>query len=735
MTELTSFLREQAVSGANKIMRAPMPQNWNTSNEPYSIAIRKALGLKMIFDHMPLFIGEKELIVGTRTIYSQLPENADGTDISGYTLVCPLPYINSEDIACFGTDQSYCNKTHYTPDFSILLKKGIGGIINEAEERQKDPALKPINLDFLESVRIVYNGLSNLILRYSTYASELAKNTDNIDEQNRLLEIARICKKISTDAPDTFHEAVQLLWFGHLGTIIESFEFINYGRLDVILFPYLKNTPLSEAQQILDCLLIKMYDQADLKISYLGEYAAQLVVTLGGVLPNGESAFNPVTMLFLNAAENVRLPEPEFNLRINSCNPPEFLDRAAELTISGLNNISYYNDDLFIASMVKRGIPLEYARDYGFDLCQDINIPGKSDFFIIGSMSPGMVQSLMEFLTEHHEFDDFDTLVCGFKEYIAQKLQDGKEASNQAQQQLFLYRDGNTDTYFDGIQNKHLPVDWFGKSPMAPLPYLSALYHGTLEHALDAIYEPYPIKDRGIFLGTSTEMMNSLAAIKKVVYDTKQYTLTQVMDACKHNFQEEGEDILRNILWNAPKWGNDDDYVDRIGKDILEFTLLELEKYETLSGGKVLGGIHQPHPVPTGKGLMATPEGRLAGTPVAVTLTPESGTMKYGPTAALKSAAKLNSDCIQWNFCVMVNYFASVFRGNNGKSIFKKLLNGYFNQGGLQHQPNILDVQELKDAQLHPENYKDLIVRLWGVSAHFVKLPKELQDEMIARFA
>ena len=132
---------------------------------------------------------------------------------------------------------------------------------------------------------------------------------------------------------------------------------------------------------------------------------------------------------------------------------------------------------------------------------------------------------------------------------------------------------------------------------------------------------------------------------------------------------------------------------------------------------------------------MATPDGRAKGEAVAVTLTPASGTMKNGPTAALASASKIDPMLVQWNYCVMVNYFASVFRGNNGKETFKTLLNGYFKNGGLQHQPNVLDVEELRQAQIHPEKYKDLIVRLWGVSAHFVDLPKELQDEMISRFA
>ena len=222
--------------------------------------------------------------------------------------------------------------------------------------------------------------------------------------------------------------------------------------------------------------------------------------------------------------------------------------------------------------------------------------------------------------------------------------------------------------------------------------------------------------------------------IKNVVYDKAIYTLSDVYSACERDFMGEGDDMIRALLWNSPKWGNDDSYVDEIAKDVLEFSLRECTKYKTFLGGQVLGGIHQPHPVHTGARLMATPDGRKNGAPVSVTLTPASGTMNNGATAALASASKIDPMLVKWNYCVMVNYLSSVFKGNEGKDIFKKLLTVYFKRGGLQHQPNVLDVEALKRAQIDPEKYKDLIVRLWGVSAHFIDLPKELQDEVIARF-
>ena len=719
----TEFLKEQTLSGNNKKCRKAIP-DISVADERCSLPERKAKATAWIFENMPIYIGEKELIVGTRTFYGAKKGNEDGHDVLGYDFRTKIPYLNEEELMRFGEDKSYLNKTHYTPDYAIILDKGIDAILKEAEERKKDASLLAVNLDFLNSVIVVYTGLKTLILRYADEALRLAKVSEDKDE---LYEIARICKKISGEAPENFREAVQLFWFAHLGAVIESFFEINYGRVDVILNKFLKNYPREEAQELIDCLLLKMYDPV---FTIRDREEGELVVTLGGVLPNGESAVSETTMMILDSVGRLHLPEPEFNLRLNSKNPPEFLDKAAELTVSGCNHVSYYNDDLFVESLHRAGIPIENAREYGFDLCQDINIPGKGDFWIAGSV--GLIDVLMKMLSEVQNFDSFEDLIGELKRRIATTVESAIKLVNLKYARMETIAKGDLDTYFDGVKNHGWGIQ---AGAVAPLPFLSGLFHGTVENALDVTLQPYPIKEKGFFFGTSVETVNSLAAIKKVVFDEGLYTLDEVYAACVADFAGEKGEILRNILWNAPKWGNDDDYADGIAVDLLEFCLNECKKYKTHFGGQVLGGIHQPHPVPRGKKTMATPEGRHAWTPVAVTLTPESGTMKNGPTAALKSAAKINPMLVQWNYCVMVNYFASVFKGNNGKEIFKTLLCEYFEMGGLQHQPNVADAEVLKQAQNEPEKYKDLIVRLWGVSARFVDISKERQDEMIARFS
>lgn len=731
MNKRIEFLKEETISGRNKCKRMALPKEFTVANMPCSIAERKAYALKMTLDNMPIFIGEKELIVGTRTYFKPNVGNEDSHDIFEYTVFSGVPYINQEDIERFGVDESYMSSTHYTPDMGILLEHGVGGILENVDERLKDDSLNQSQIDFLNSVKIVHKAFSNLLIRYAEYAKELAEKSTDITSKNELLLIADNCSYLSYNKPKNFLQATQLLWLGHLVMIIESQQFNTYGRLDVILQKYVQNETDEELLEILQCLLLKMYDQTDIIQSYTNKYASQLVVTLGGVDENGENAVSKISLLFLDAIDSIRLPDPEFNLRINSKNPKEFLEKAAKLTISGCNFIAYYNDDIYIENLINIGIDPKLARIYGFDLCQDINIPGHSDWFKSGATE--MIDVLLNVLETSCDYENYEDLHIAYKDAFSENIKKQLETFNSAHKSMLEYRDGNKDEFFAKIKNGKPYKNMLRRSLMSPYPFLSSLFHGCIETAFDIVEEGFIDKNKGVILVTPTETINSLAAIKKVVFDDKLFTLEQVKTACDNNF--DGDEVMRRLLWSAPKWGNDDDYVDDIAKDILEYGLKEIVKYKTVSGGTHLAGIHQAHPVLRGGYLQATPEGRKSGTPVAVTLTPESGTMKNGPTAVLRSGVKIDSSLVHWNFCIMINYFRSTFTGNNGEKIFLNLLKGYFDEGGLQHQPNVLDVTELKKAQLNPSQYKDLIVRLWGVSAHFVDLPLNLQNEMIERFS
>ena len=727
----TEFLREQTITSKNKTGRRVIPKDWSTAKLECSLPERKALGLKMMLENMPLFIGEKELIVGTRTLYGGVEGNEDNHDVSEYKLFAYPSYVNEKDTQHFGFNEEFMNKTHATPDYAIILELGIGGIIANARKKLKQKDLSQDNIDFLNSVIIAYEGLSILIKRYRDYAKKLAQVENNLNRKKELLKIITVCENISLKPPCGFYEAVQLFWFAQLTTIIESIQFINYGRVDVFLNPYLGNMDRENAQQIIDCVLLKMYDQVDIHESYLSDYAAQLNITIGGVLRNGEDAVNEVTYMFIEGIKEVALPEPEVSIRVNSKNPLEFLERCCKLSVKGYNYFAYYNDDLFIESMVKAGVSIEDARDYSFDLCQDMTFAGKGDLYVAGATS--IAFELMNFLEKSIDYTTFEELLNSFKEHLKQNIYNNINAYLEVEKAFSEYKRGNKKYYFDRVKTKVIRPNLQGKSLMSPLPFLSGLYHNCIESATDFTLDGYLLQHKGYIIGCPTEGINSLAAIKKMVFDDEKYNLKEVYKACKVDY--EGYQVMCQELWNVPKWGNDEDYVDLIGKEVIEFCCKEIIKFDTYSGGKFLAGVHQPHPVATGEQLCATPEGRRNKAPVAVTLTPESGTMKNGPTATLKSASKIDPDVCQWNFCVMINYYASNFEGNDGHKIFMNLLKSYFNRGGLQHQPNVLNPEQLRDAQVNPEKYKDLTVRLWGVSAHFIDLPKELQEEVINRLS
>ncbi|WP_172807792.1 pyruvate formate lyase family protein [Christensenella intestinihominis] len=750
MSTRTQRLRERTLESLHKQARIAMP-DWDVSDYPLSLPERKASAVAMIMERMPLYIGEEELIVGTRTIYGDPGEEGGGKSLFDYNA---LPhYVNKEDRKYFGMDQEAVSQAHYAPDFGLLLKKGIGGIIKEAEERLESEQ-KNENIKFYKSVIIAYKGFSRMVERYADFAKEQAAACGDAERRAELETIGEICQNISIRPAGNFAEACQLFWFGYLASLIENFQFINFGRIDQILFEYYDAGRHSEEQQLLECLLLKMYDQADLILldkNLMGKYSAQHNITIGGLRRDGADGCNEVTRMLLTALKKTRLPEPLISVRTHK-NAPEWLfRRAAELTVNGMNCMAYYNDDLYVASMEGVGIPPEDARDYGFGLCQDVLIPGRGDHYCSGGVNLTIV--LLDVIRKHPDARSFHELKEMFKQAIAAEIKGNIEKYNAWEEAVRAFQDGDDTLFFEGVRKGRFDPDTpaqgmdvaqaarnegeekkekYIQSLMSPLPVTSALYHGCMEKGTDITRCGCERADKGFMVLSPVVAVNSLVALKKVVFDDRRATLIEVKAACDTNY--EGAEELRQWLWNAPKWCNDDDYADFEAKDILEFACREILKYRTPGGGRHLAGIHQPHPVFAGRLIPATPEGRHAGTPIPVTLSPENGTLQRGPTAALKSAAKIDSTLYQWNNCVMLQYVGSAMEGEHGAETFVDLLKSYFRLGGVQHQPNVVNIADLYAAQETPEKYKDLIIRMWGVSAHFVDLPLDVQEEFISRY-
>jgi len=728
-THLTRIqkLREEALSASHKYARIEMDPNWSTKHMDKSLPERKAHALAMVLENMPPYIGESELIVGSRTIYG--PFNGPDRDQSNMGF-CAMPdYVNQADIDFFGFDGGKMSKGHYTADYGIILELGIGGIVARAERRLSDGNNNSNQIDFLNSVVIACKALSSFIYNYASHAKKLAKSASGT-RKTELELVASVCGAVAWEPPKNYHEAVQLFWFSHLGLLAENHIFMNYGRIDQFLYPYFKTCPKEEAKELTGCLLAKMYDMADMYGGGMDRYGGQHNITLGGQARGGGDATNELTFMVLEAASELRLPEPEISIRIHKDSPPELLRRTSELSVSGLNCIAYYNDEVFVNSMAAAGVDLEDARDYCFDLCQDVTVAGRGDYFASSMVS--LTWELLEHLKSCGDGITYEKLFDGYKARVISAVSNSIGTYNAWEEAVLEFNQGNAAPFIDGAKSGAFPHSYCGQSPMSPLPLTSALFHGCIESGTDLARCGNILAHKGAMVMAPVIAVNALAALKKCVFDDRIYTLSEVKAACAANFA--GHEAMRQRLWNSPKWGNDDDYADQIAKELIEAACAEITKHRTPRGGVHLSGIHQPHPVPTGAATPATPEGRYAGAPIPVTLTPENGTMKNGPTAAFSSALKIDPKYIQWNNCLMLQYFSSSFDSADGAKTFESLLREYFSAGGSQHQPNIVNPEDLKKAQSEPEKYRDLVVRLWGVSARFVTLSREMQDEFIARF-
>ena len=266
---------------------------------------------------------------------------------------------------------------------------------------------------------------------------------------------------------------------------------------------------------------------------------------------------------------------------------------------------------------------------------------------------------------------------------------------------------------------------------VVPMPFTSGTLNDCIERGRDLADGGARYSDMGVYISSPVNAVNSLAAIRKVVFEDKTATPAQIVRALDGNFEE--DELLRQRLLSAPKWGNDDDAVDLIAKDVLEFVCNEVQSHEMDNGRHYLSGIHQAHHVANGAQVGATPDGRRAGEPFPVTLSPANGTARLGPTAVMRSMTKLDPMIFQWNCALGINLDPAGLRTEAGKRKFAALVRAYLSMGGPQLQCMVVDAETLRAAKRSPDSHGNLIVRVWGFCARFVDLSPEYQDEMIER--
>ena len=623
-----------------------------------------------------------------------------------------------------------------TPDYQdVIFKKGFAGLKEQAltllENLQPVTAEALEKMDFYRAALLVCEGIVTLSHRYAEKAGQLAETEGDAARKQELLEIARICRKVPQHPPETFHEAIQTVWFTQLGSILsENSLALNLGRFDQYMYPYYeqdmcKGTLTDEkALEFIECLWLKLSEWVWVISSntakFFAGYNAFQNLTLGGRKRDGRDATNQLSYLCLKATESVRTHQPGLSVRIHPDSPEEFLLAVCRLIRTGTGFPAVHNDRVGSEMLLAVGLSPEDARDWSNCGCVvphfrkngewtsavNINLAAAVEYALNKGRSrmTGMEMGLEE--KEPVEFTTYEEVKEAFFRQLAHLIKHAVIGTVTAQQ----------------IHGE-----------MVPRPYLSMLVDGCMEKGKDlskggAKYNVGPVLT-GIGVADAA---NSLAVIKKLVFAEKKYSLQELGAALEANW--EGHEEMRRRVMECPKYGNDDDYVDAIALEITDFYHREVRSYQDYFGvpfNSAFMGISNY--IPAGSVIGATPDGRKAGSPLTEGVSPHAGTDRTSPTAAMRSAAKINHDAHSGGTLLNLKFTPEMLQSERDLKNLASLIRGYFALGAFHVQFNVISTETLRKAQEQPEEYKDLLVRVAGYSTQFVNLSREAQEAIIAR--
>ncbi len=634
---------------------------------------------------------------------------------------------------------------HLAVDYGSMLEVGLRGYQERAEKLKAELDLTdPAAIDkyqFYKAVLIVLGAVKGFAARYAALAREKALLAAE-PRRSELLEIARICEKVPYEPAETFHEAVQAVWFIQLILQIESNgHSLSYGRFDQYAYPYLasdleKGTVTEDqAVELLTNLWIKTLTINKVRsqahtFSSAGSPMYQNV-TVGGQTADGRDAVNKLSFLVLKSVGQTRLPQPNLTVRYHKNLNQAFMDEAIEVLKLGTGMPAFNNDEVIIPSFIEKGVKKEDAYCYSAIGCVETAVPGKWGYRCTGMsylnfprillmvMNNGIdVTSGKRFVRDYGNFRDmetFDELMNAWDGAIRELTRASVTVENAI--------DLASEREVPDILCSCLTQDCLGRGK-------------TIKEG-GAVYDFIS----GLQVGIAN-MADSLSAIKKLVFEEKKLTREQLMEALSSDFAgPEGEEIRQMLINDAPKYGNDDDYADQLVVDAYASYLDEMKKYpNTRFGRGPIGGIRYGGTssisanVGQGFGTMATPDGRHAKEPLAEGCSPAHAMDKNGPTAVFKSVSKLPTHEITGGVLLNQKVTPAMLSNEENTKKLETIIRTFFNRlEGYHVQYNVVDKETLLDAQAHPEQHKDLIVRVAGYSAFFNVLSKATQDDIIGR--
>lgn len=781
MTERIRKLREQSLNAENRIsaeralLITEFYQSGMADAEP--VPVQRALAFKYILEHKYICVNEGELIVGERgpapkatptypeicihslqdlEILNDRPKvsfKSDETTRAAYRDII-IPYWKGKS----NRDRIFQNlpqewKEAYTagvftefqeqraPGHTALgIKMFRTGLLDLKEEiaeslAKTDLVNDPEGVDKRDELRamdIVCDAMIRYAERYAERLEELAAEEKDPVRKKELEKMAAICRRVPAHAPTTVHEALQHYWFIHLGVVTElnPWDSFNPGRLDQSLYPLYKKqleegtVTQEEVYEMLQSFWVKFNNHpSPPKVGVTAEesntYTDFCLINVGGVKEDGSDGVNEMSYILLDVIREMRLLQPSSMIQVSKKNPDRFIRAAVEIIKTGFGQPSVFNTDALVQEMLRAGKDVRDARNGGCSGCVETGAFGTEAYILTGYFN---LPKILE-LTLNDGFDKRTGKQIGLKTGTATDYRTYEElfAAYKAQVQHFMRIKLTGNNIIERIFMKYMPV-----------PFLSVLIEDCIRNGKDymcggARYNSSYVQ--GVSLGSITDM---LTALRYHVYDKKTIAMETMEKALANDFKG-FEELQYQLVYHTPKYGNDDDYADE--QEVQVFDMY----YDVLSGHKSpRGADYRVNMLPTtchvyfGKVTGATPDGRNAWKVLSEGISPVQGADTNGPTAVIRSAAKI--DHIKTGGTLLNQKFTpSLLSTEEGCNNLVHLIRAYFRMDGHHIQFNVVDADTLREAQKHPEDYRDLIVRVAGYSDYFNDLGEDLQNEIICR--
>ncbi len=781
MTERVLRLREQSLNATETITaeRAQLITRFYSSREALGLSapLLRARAFEYLLRNKTICINDGELIVGERgpapkatPTYPEISlHSIQDLDILNsrekvfFRVSDDVRKIYTEEIIPFWKGRSNRDRImeRMTPEWLAAYKAGIFTEFQEQRapghtvlgykmfrtgflDLKKEIAAAVAALDFrndpqayerAEELRAMDLACDAIIMyaeRHAGKLEEMASEEKDAVRRSELQKMAAVCRRVPAHAPETFHEMLQHYWFIHLGVVTElnPWDSFNPGRLDQHLWPvYNKGvengtmTP-EEAYELLGCFWVKFNNHPSppkmgVTAQESNTYTDFCLINLGGVKPDGTDAVNPMTYIILDVIQEMRILQPSSMVQVSRKNPDSFVHKALDIIKTGFGQPSVFNTEAIIQELLRQGKSIVDARNGGASGCVETGAFGTECYWLTGYFN---LVKIFE-VTLNNGFDPRTGVQVGPKT---------GDPSSFSSFDSFLQAYREQINYFADVKIRGNNVIEKTFAIHLPVPFLSLLLEDCIANGKDynaggARYNSTYIQ--GVGLGSITDILTS---IRFNIYDRKRFTWSELLTALKNNF-EGAEEMQYDIIYNTPKYGNDDDYADAQAVTVFEFF------HDAVSGKPTpRGGIHRINMLPTtshvyfGNVTGATPDGRKAWVPLSEGISPFQGVDRQGPTAVIKSASKI--DHLRTGGTLLNQKFSPEFFEDEGSyQKLTALIRSYFSLDGHHIQFNVVNAETLRDAQKHPELYRDLIVRVAGYSDYFNDLGEDLQNEIIRR--